>query len=144
MAWHDVGHGADELSYWQWPSALNGQEEIHGTLPGPDGEPVPLLDEVAATAREFAELQDAFRDTRVVSQVAMLNDYDSRWAIAWQKHTEKYDQFAILKSYYHALRKISQSIDIISADARLDQYKLVVAPDLYLIPKARAEHLADY
>jgi beta-galactosidase len=144
MAWHDVGHGADEVSYWQWRSALNGQEEIHGTLAGPDGQPVPLLDEVAATAKEFASLQDAFRDTRVVSQVAILNDYDSRWAIDWQKHTEKYDQFAILKSYYHALRKISQSIDIVSADAPLDQYKLVVAPDLYLIPKARAEHLAEY
>lgn len=144
MAWHDVGHGADEVSYWQWRSALNGQEEIHGTLVGPDGEPVPLFDEVAATAKEFAAMQDAFRDTRVVSQVAILNDYDSRWAIDWQKHTEKYDQFAMLKSYYHALRKISQSIDIVSADAPLDQYKLVVAPNLYLIPKTRAEHLAAY
>lgn len=144
MAWHGVGHGADEVSYWQWRSALNGQEEIHGTLVGPDGEPEPLLEEVAQTAKEFAELQGAFRDTRVVSEVAMLNDYDSRWAIDWQKHTEKYDQFAILKSYYHALRKISQSIDIVSADVPLDMYKLVVAPDLYLIPKERAEHLAAY
>jgi beta-galactosidase len=76
--------------------------------------------------------------------VALLNDYDSRWAIDWQKHTEKYDQFAILKSYYHALRKIAQSIDIVSPDVALDQYKLVVAPDLYLIPKERAEHLAAY
>jgi beta-galactosidase len=144
MAWHDVAHGADEVSYWQWRSALNGQEEIHGTLVGPDGEPVPLLAEVATTAREFASLQDTFRDTRVVSEVAILNDYDSRWAIDWQKHTEKYDQFAILKNYYHALRRISQSIDIVSADAPLDQYKLVVAPNLYLIPKTRAEHLAAY
>jgi beta-galactosidase len=144
MAWHGIGHGADEVSYWQWRSALNGQEEIHGTLVGPDGQAVPLLEEVAQTAKEFADLQDTFRDTLVVSQVALLNDYDSRWAIDWQKHTEKYDQFAILKSYYHALRKIAQSIDIVSPDVALDQYKLVVAPDLYLIPKERAEHLAAY
>jgi beta-galactosidase len=144
MAWHDVGHGADEVSYWQWRGALNGQEEIHGTLVGPHGEPVPLLSEVAQTAKEFADLQGAFRDTRVVSQVALLQDYDSRWSIDWQKHTEKYDQFAILKSYYHALHKISQSIDIISADVSLDAYKLVVAPDLNVIPKERAEHLAAY
>lgn len=144
MAWHDIGHGADEVSYWQWRSALNGQEELHGTLVGPDGAPEPLLEEVAHTAKEFADLQATFRATRVVSQVAMLNDYDSRWAIDWQKHTEKYDQFSILKSYYHALRKISQSIDIVSPDVPLDQYKLVVAPDLYLIPKERADHLAAY
>jgi beta-galactosidase len=144
MAWHDVGHGADEVGYWQWRSALNGQEELHGTLVGPDGEPEPLLEEVAQTAKEFSDVQAVFRGTRVVSQVAFLNDYDSRWAIDWQKHTEKYSQFAILKSCYHALRKISQSIDIVGSDDSLDQYKLVVAPDLYLIPKARAEHLAAY
>jgi beta-galactosidase len=144
MAWHDVAHGADEVGYWQWRSAMNGQEEIHGTLVGPDGEPVPLLSEVSQTAKEFAGVQAAFRGTRVVSEVALLHDYDSRWAIDWQKHTEKYDQFGILKGYYAALRKISQSIDIVSPDVSLDQYKLVVAPSLYLIPKERAAHLADY
>jgi len=37
MAWQAIGHGADDVSYWQWRSALNGQEEIHGVLVGPDG-----------------------------------------------------------------------------------------------------------
>ena len=53
MAWHDIGHGADEVSYCQWRSALNGQEEIHGTLVAPDGEAVPLLEEVTRTAKEL-------------------------------------------------------------------------------------------
>jgi beta-galactosidase len=144
MAWHDIGHGADEVGYWQWRSALNGQEELHGTLIGPDGEPVPLLDEVAQTAREFGQAQTAFRGTRVVSQVALLNDYESRWAIDWQKHNAKYNQFEILKSYYHSLRKLSQSIDIISPYAPLESYKLVVAPNLNVIPKDLADRLASY
>ncbi|HEY4978607.1 MAG TPA: beta-galactosidase [Candidatus Acidoferrum sp.] len=144
MAWHDIGHGADEVGYWQWRSALNGQEEIHGTLIGPDGKPVPLLDEVTQTAKEFAQSESAFRGTRVVSEVALLNDYDSRWAIDFQKHTAKYDQAAILKSYYHSLRKHAQSIDIVSPYATLDSYKLVVAPDLFLIPKDLADHLSAY
>ena len=144
MAWHDIGHGADEVGYWQWRSALNGQEEIHGTLIGVDGEGVPLLAEVAQTAKEFVSTQEAFRGTRVVSQVALLQDYDSRWSIDWQKHTSKYDQFGILKSYYGALRKLSQSIDIVSPYAPLESYKLVVAPDLSLIPKELAERLSAY
>jgi len=144
MAWHDIGHGADEVGYWQWRSALNGQEEMHGTLVGTDGEPQPLLAEVAQTAQEFAQAESAFRGTRVVSDVALLADYESRWAISWQEHTRRYNQFNILKSYYHALRKLSQSIDIVSPDAPLAQYKLVVAPDLNLIPKEVAMHLADY
>jgi beta-galactosidase len=117
---------------------------LHGTLIGPDGEPVPLLEEVAQTAREFGQAQTAFRGTRVVSQVALLNDYESRWAIDWQKHNAKYNQFEILKSYYHSLRKLSQSIDIVSPYAPLESYKLVVAPNLNLIPKDLADRLAAY
>ena len=46
-----IGHGADAVLFWQWRSALNGQEQYHGALVGPDGEPVPLYDEVAADRR---------------------------------------------------------------------------------------------
>jgi beta-galactosidase len=144
MAWHDIGHGADEVSYWQWRSALNGQEEMHGTLVGPDGEPEPVLAEVTQTAKEFAETQSVFRGTRVVSDVALLHDYESRWAINWQVHTQRYDENSILRGYYHALRRVAQSVDIVNPVAPLDSYKLVVAPSLNLIPKDRAEHLAEY
>ena len=144
MAWHDIGHGADEVSYWQWRSALNGQEEMHGTLVGPDGEPEPLLAEVTQVAKEFAQTQEAFHGTRVVSEVALLQDYESRWAVNWQVHTQRYDENAVLRGYYRALRKIAQSIDIVNPAAPLEQYKLVAAPSLNLIPKERATHLADY
>jgi beta-galactosidase len=144
MAWQAIGHGADDVNYWQWRSALNGQEEIHGTLVGPDGSAVPLLEEVSQTAGEFVRTQDAFRGTTVVSQVALLQSYDSRWAVDFQKHTNKYDQVDLLKSYYHALRGLSQSIDVVNPYAALADYKLVVAPDLNLIPKDLAQHLMDY
>ena len=144
MAWHDIGHGADEVSYWQWRSALNGQEEMHGTLVGPDGQPEPVLSEVTQTAKEFEQTQDAFRGTRVVSEVALLHDYESRWAVNWQVHTQRYDEDSVLRGYYHALRKLAQSIDIVNPDVPLAQYKLVVAPSLNIISKDRAAHLADY
>src|SRR5262249_61532195 len=55
MAWHDVGHGADTVSYWQWRSAVNGQEQYHGVIVGPDGTPVPLYDEIAQIGRGVAK-----------------------------------------------------------------------------------------
>jgi len=144
MAWQAIGHGADEIGYWQWRSALNGQEEYHGTLVGPDGTPVPLYEEVSQIGREFSSVQDAFLGTTVVSDVALLHSYDSRWAIEFQRHTEKYDQVGVLKSYYAPLRKLSDAIDLVSPDAPLDRYKLVVAPDLNVLPKALADHLLEY
>jgi len=144
MAWQAIGHGADDVNYWQWRSALNGQEEIHGVLVGPDGTPVPFYDEVAQTAHEFARVQESFRGTTPRSEVALLYSYDSHWAIQFQKHTEKYDDIGLLKSYYRALRQISQSIDVVSAYAPLDTYKLVAAPNLNVLPKDLADHLLEY
>lgn len=144
MAWQAIGHGADDVNYWQWRSALNGQEEIHGVLVGPDGTPVPFLDEVSQTAHEFAKVESSFRDTAPLSQVALLYSYDSHWAIQFQKHTEKYDDIGLLKSYYRALRQISQSVDVVDAYAALDGYKLVAAPSLEVLPKALADHLLEY
>lgn len=144
MAWQAIGHGADDVNYWQWRSALNGQEEIHGVLVGPDGTPVPFYDEAAQTAHEFAKAESSFRGTQPQSEVALLYSYDSHWAIQFQKHTEKYDDVALLKSYYQALRQIAQSVDVISAYAPLDGYKLVAAPSLNVLPEDLANHLLDY
>jgi beta-galactosidase len=144
MAWQAVGHGADDVSYWQWRSALNGQEEYHGVLVGADGTPVPFYDEVSQTGREFSLVQDAFRGTAVVADVALLHSYDSHWAIEAQKHTEKYDDQGLLRSYYSPLRRLADSIDVISPEASLSQYKLVVAPDLNVLPKEIADHLLEY
>jgi beta-galactosidase len=144
MAWQDIAHGADEVGYWQWRSALNGQEQYHGTLLGPDGTPVPVYSEVSQVGREFEETQDALRGTRVVSDVALLNSYDSHWAIDFQRHNKNYDYIGVLRSYYQALRPLAQSVDVVSPYDSLERYKLVVAPSLNLIPKDLADHLAEY
>jgi beta-galactosidase len=144
MAWHAIGHGADTVSYWQWRSALNGQEQYHGTLIGPDGTPVPLYAEIQQLGREFAKANAALAGTSVKSEVAILHSYDSRWAIQWQRHNAEYSPLAEIISYYRPLRAISQSIDIIPATAPLAQYKLVVAPGLNVLSDAATKNLSDY
>jgi beta-galactosidase len=144
MAWHDVGHGADAVSYWQWRSALNGQEQYHGTLIGSDGTPVPLYPEVAQVGKEFAKAGPVLAGTSVKSDVAILHSYDSRWAIKWQKHNDQYDPIEGILSYYGPLRTIAQSVDIVSPTAPLSQYKLVVAPGLNVISDAIAKNLISY
>ena len=42
-AWHAVAHGAQAVLYWQWRSALGGQEQYHGTLLDPIRPAAPLL-----------------------------------------------------------------------------------------------------
>jgi beta-galactosidase len=144
MAWHNVGHGADAVSYWQWRSDLNGQEELHGTLIGADGTPVPVYSEVAQIGKEFAKAGPALAGTTVHSQVAILHSYDSRWAINWQRHNQAFDPVTQIVSYYKPLREVAQSVDIVPPTTPLDGYKLVVAPGLEVISKAQAENMIAY
>jgi beta-galactosidase len=144
MAWLDVGHGADAVSYWQWRSALNGQEEYHGTLLGADGNPVPLYPEVAQIGADFAKAGPALAGTSVHSDVAILHSYDSAWAIKWQRHNNAFDPIANLITYYGALRAHAHSIDIVNPSVDLSQYKLVVAPALNLLTDQQAQNLIDY
>lgn len=144
MAWEGIGHGAEAIGYWQWRSALGGQEQYHGTLVGPDGKPMPIYPEVAQLGAEFAKAGDVLRGTSPVAQVAILHSYDSRWAIDWQKHTKDYDQFANFRSYYKPLHELVDTIDVVNPTAPLDGYKLVVAPNLNLLPVPVAKSLLAF
>jgi beta-galactosidase len=144
MAWQAIGHGADCVAYWQWRSALGGQEQYHGTIVGPDGEPVPLYEEIRQVGREFARASEALEGTSPVSEVALLHDYDSRWAIEFQKHNRDYDPIAVLLDYYRPVRDAVQSVDIVSPTAPLESYRLVVAPWLNVLSDELGRHLLDY
>ena len=133
MAWQAIGHGADAVLYWQWRDALNGQEQYHGALVGPDGAPLPIYAEISRIGSEFERAALALKGTKPMAQVALLVSYDSRWAIDFQPHNRNYDQLDVLLGYYRPLRDQQLTVDIVSADAPLDSYKLVFAPSLNVI-----------
>jgi len=144
MAWEAVGHGADCVAYWQWRDAPNGQEQYHGALVGADGEPLPIYPEIRQVGSEFAKAAAALAGTAPRSEVAILHDYDSRWAIEFQPHSNRYDVVDVLLGYYRALRDATQSVDIVDPRAPLGGYKLVVAPSLNVLSGDLAAHLLDY
>ncbi len=144
MAWNAIGHGSEAVEYWQWRSALNGQEQYHGVLVGADGLPVPLYDEVKQIGAEFAKATPALQGTTVDSQVAILQDYNSRWAINWQRHNRAFDPVDSLLGYYKPLRTLAGSVDVIADTAPLTRYKLVVAPALNVLTPEAARNLEAY
>ena len=144
MAWQAIGHGANAVLYWQWRSALNGQEQYHGTLVGPDGEPMPIYSEVSQIGSEFERAASALRRTQPVAQVAILESYDSRWAIDFQPHNHNYDELQVLLDWYRPLRERGLTVDVLNATAPLNDYKLVIAPGLNVLSPELATHLKAY
>ena len=144
MAWHAVAHGADAVLYWQWRSALNGQEQYHGTLLDAAGEPRLFYDEVKGLGHEFETASALLAGSEVKTKVAILNSYDSRWSIEFQPHHQDFDYVAHLKHYYRPLAAENIAADIISADAPLSGYSLVIAPALLLLSEERASRLRAF
>jgi beta-galactosidase len=139
-----VGRGADGILYWQWRSALNGQEQYHGCVVGPDGEPLPIFTEIKRIGQDFRVVAEVLRGTAPVSDVALIHDYDSRWAVEFQRQHEDYDVVGVLLEWRAALHAQVQAVDIIEPVAPLSRYKAVFAPSFNLITDATARLLLDY
>ena len=142
--WHDIGHGADAVSYWQWRDGLNGQEQNHGAIVDVDGEPDPIYAEIAQTGREMEKAGPVLQGTTLESSVAILHSYDSRWTLNWQRMSNGYDVIDELLSYYTPLHELGNTIDILPPESDLSKYKLVVAPALNVISQTDADHLIQY
>lgn len=143
-AWQAVGHGADAVLYWQWRSNLGGQEQYHGAVVGVDGQPNPIYAEIARTGAEFGRAASFLSGTTPVGQVGMIQDYDSRWAISFQKHHQDFDPIEQFNAFYRPFAIKSQAVDIVAADADLRRYKLVVVPSLNVMTDRQAAALSGY
>ncbi len=144
MAWHAVAHGADAILYWQWRSALGGQEQMHGTIVDQSGQPRLFYEEVQSLGRDFAEVSPLLANSVPVADVAMLNSYENRWAIHAQRHHCDFDYVAHFNHYYRPLAASNIAIDVLSSDTSLDGYKLLIAPTLLMLNEIRAARLKAF
>ncbi len=144
MAWHAIGHGAEAVLYWQWRSALGGQEQYHGTLIGPDGKPRLLYQEIQQIGQDLSQAGDALSGTSPKAEVAMLHSYPDRWSVMWQKHHRDFDYIQHFIHYYRPLAERNIPVDVISDHASLDDYKLVIAPCLLILDDKLVESLTQF
>ena len=149
MAWQAIAHGADGVAYWQWRSAYGGQEQYHGTLVDPSGQPRPFYEELGQLGAELAAISPLVAGSIPKSSVAMLNDYESRWSVQYQRHHQDFDYVTHFNHYYRALAARNVGVDILSPrviteEGHLTSYKLIIAPALIIVSECVAATLRDY
>jgi beta-galactosidase len=144
MAWQAVAHGADAVLYWQWRSALGGQEQYHGTLVDQAGKPRPFYAEVQMIGQEFAKVSNLIAGSTIETKIALLNDYESRWSIDFQPHHKEFDYVAFFNHFARPLAAHGIPMDVISADEPLTGYRLVFAPAMILLDEKRVQNLRDF
>ncbi|HEU5443407.1 MAG TPA: DUF4350 domain-containing protein, partial [Steroidobacteraceae bacterium] len=67
-----------------------------------------------------------------------------RWAIDFQRQQADFGVVEEFDAFYAPLERYAQSVDVVSPDAPLSGYRMVIAPALNVLPAATARHLAGY
>ena len=140
-AWEAIAHGAEAVCYFRWRQAPFAQEQHHAGLLRPDSAPAPALAEAAQVAAEIAELGDV---GVAKARVALIFDYESHWVIDTQPQGADFSYFRLVLDTYRALRRAGLTIDIVSKDASLDGYALVMAPGLAIMSEDLKARLANH
>ena len=144
MAWQAIAHGADGYAFWVWKSPLGGNEQFHGALLDAGGRPRAAMEEVTTAGAEIARAWTLLRGSTAVSEVAVLNDYPSRWAIERSPMTNDYDPWGLQVAFYRALAPVVSGIDVLREPDNLARYRLVVAPTLHMLSAADGARLDAY
>ena len=77
------------------------------------------------------------------SDVALVFDYDSVWAVQSQPQGRDQDALATAMAWHTAARQLGLSVDIVPPDADLAGYSVVLLPAKILVDEALARRLAD-
>ncbi|RAK07864.1 beta-galactosidase [Halanaerobium saccharolyticum] len=141
-----VAHGSDSVQYFQWRKSRGGVEKFHGSVVGHAGhENTRVFKDVAALGAELQKL-NSITGTTVKAEVAVVFDQENRWAIneASGPRQEKKDYLKTCLSHYKNFWQQGVSVDIINQEKDFSQYKLVIAPMLYLLKENTAARLKKF
>jgi len=143
-AFQQFGHGADNYIWFRWRACTAGREQYwHGIL-GHDGRPRRRYRETAGIAKELRRLEKHLAGTTVKAKVGMIFDYDSRWAVDFQPGYNENNYVQSILRYYEPLVRAGVNVDMVKPGADLGEYKLVLAPDLYVLPDGLARQIDAY
>ncbi|MFZ0429851.1 MAG: beta-galactosidase, partial [Acidobacteriota bacterium] len=84
ISFQQLAHGADAQVWFRWRTCTAGREQYWHGLLGHDGKPLRRYREAAQTASDYRKIQDLVKGTTVLSQVGIVYDYDSLWALRIQ------------------------------------------------------------
>lgn len=143
-SWQAVAQGADAVLYFQWRQSLGGAEKFHSAMLPHGGTDTRIFREVTDLGRELASVP-GLEGTRSRAGVALLADWHSWWALELDsKPSTALDHSRIALDHYRPLFEAGVACDVVPPQRELSGYRLVVAPNLYLLTADDARRLASY
>jgi beta-galactosidase len=141
LTYQAIAHGAELVGYFRWRTARFGAEQHWYGILDPHGEPGGRYGVVKELATELRDARDVLAGATVAADAAIVHDYDSRFALQAQPTNPSLGYEETIQRHYEGLARLGFGIDVVSPTADLSQYRLVVAPNLYVVDEGIAERL---
>ncbi|MDF2834998.1 MAG: beta-galactosidase [Paenibacillus sp.] len=142
--YQSVARGADGILYFRWRGCLFGAEQYwHGIL-NHDGKPGRKYAETKQVGAELARLGPVLAKTTSKARVAMIRSYDIEWVFEIQPHLIDYNYMNHFATYYRTLYERHLAVDIVSPDADLSSYSLVVLPNFIMAEQSVADKIGRF
>ena len=138
-----LAHGADTVVHFRWRSAAKGAEMHWQGLIDQSNVPGRRFFEFSELCKTAAKLS-VIDTTELISDIAIIYSPENDRAFKIQPQSEGFYYLEQLKAFHRAFSAYGANIDVISPDADFSNYKVVVAPCMYLYKKSTAESLYRY
>ena len=136
-----LAHGADCVCYFRWRQAPFAQEQMHAGLLRPDHSRTEIWPDIQAAMREAEEL---FGDLPPVRpSVAIITSTASFDVAAIERQSDHYEYNDIQLAWYSTLRSLGVDVDIITDEAPLERYSLILIPGLPIVGDDLVARLAQ-
>jgi beta-galactosidase len=139
-----VAHGADGLLHFRWRSARRGAEEYWYGVLDHDNVPRARFDDFKQEGQEFQKIGPQIVGSKVVSEIAVIKDFEAEWVFDYQFLTKEVKLSAVYNALFQAASEQRHNIDFVSPAADLSGYKLVFAPQLALMDDKLAARLQRF
>jgi beta-galactosidase len=128
-----IAHGADGLLHFRWRSAERGAEEYWFGVLDHDNVPRARFEDFKKEGREMQKLGPQIVGSKVVSDIAVIKDFEDEWVFDYQFLTKEINISGVYHALFQAASEQRHNIDIVGPTAELSGYKLVFAPQLALM-----------
>lgn len=141
-----VARGSDTVLFFQMRRGIGACEKYHGAVIDHAGhEHTRVFREVSALGRELKDLGDELLGAKTPAQTAILVDWDNWWALEYSAGPSCDLRYIDeVQRYYQALFDANIPVDFISTEEELTQYKVVIAPVLYMVKTNYDEKIRRY
>ena len=164
--WHPVNHlkrpgmhltssllaifsGSDSVMYFQWRKGRGGSEAFHGAVLDHSGrDETRVFRDVQAVGDALLKLSDLKAQPLEKAKVLLISDAENRWACLNVETGAKgkMDPILDLHRHHRALMELGIRCDVkdMRADTRLEDYSLVVCPQLFMYREGFEKRLERY